>query len=182
MRILGIDPGSNATGFGLLDGVVGDLRHVVHGVVRPPRGAVTALRLAWIHRELASLIETHRPDLAVVEGTFVAASARSALVLGEARGAALAAAGQAGLVVAEYSAREIKQAVTGYGGAAKREVARMVGRLLALERPPVSDAADALAAAICHAHSQALPSNMRGRHAARRRGRRSPRFVVRSST
>jgi crossover junction endodeoxyribonuclease RuvC len=178
MRILGIDPGSQATGFGVIEGAAGALVHVSHGTLRAPRSAEISSRLATIYRGLREVIENHRPDTVVVERTFVAASPRSALVLGEARGAALAAAGEHGLVVTSYAAREIKQAVTGFGGAAKRDVQDMVRRLLTLERLPASDAADALAAAICHAHRGGLPEGV-GRRPVRRRGRRGGRFVVR---
>lgn len=177
MRILGIDPSSVATGFGLIDRADGALRHVAHGVLRPPRAAPLPERLAFLQRGLAEVIVTHRPDLGVVERVFVARSPRSALVLGQARGIALAALGLAGLPVHEVAPRQVKQAVVGEGGAEKRQVQLMVSRLLGLERAPATDAADALAAAICQAHAgrwAALgPLSRRGR------GRSASRFVVR---
>jgi len=159
MRILGIDPGSVATGYGIVERVSdGERRliHVAHGTIRPPRGAPIHQRLAVLHREIARVIADHSPDQAVVEQVFVAASARSALVLGQARGAALAALGQAGLPVAELAAREIKKAIVGTGGASKVQVQAMVTELLGLETRPASDAADALAGAICHGNANRL--------------------------
>jgi crossover junction endodeoxyribonuclease RuvC len=123
------------------------------------------------------VIRDHAPDGAVVEEVFVAASARSALVLGGARGVALAAAAAAGLPVFEYGPRAIKLAVAGSGAAAKPEIQRMVRALLRLEAVPAADAADALAAAICHVRGAGLPAGARGRRAGGRR--RAARFVVR---
>jgi len=185
MRILGIDPGSNATGYGVIDHAGGRLVHVAHGVLRPPRAASTPARLAMIHGALSEVIATHQPAVAVVEQVFVAASPRSALVLGQARGVALAALAAAELSVAEYSARQIKLAATGSGAAAKQDVQRMVQRLLGLDRAPASDAADALAAALCHANAGPLgaaalaASSAPGRSPIARRRRRAVRFVAR---
>jgi len=156
MRILGIDPGSNATGYGVVERVGGRLVHVDHGTLRPARGARLAERLASLHRDVAALVARHRPDVAAVEEVFVAASARSALVLGQARGAVLAALGTAAVPVSEYAARTVKQSVAGSGAADKRQVQGMVRRSLALEATPAADAADALAVAICHAHAARL--------------------------
>lgn len=181
MRILGIDPGSSATGFGVVERAGGKLRHVAHGVLRPPRSASLAEKLAWLQRGLVEVIAAHRPELAVVERVFVAASPRAALVLGQARGVALAALATAGLVVHEVAASEVKQAVVGVGSAQKRQVQYMVGRLLELARPPRADAADALAAAICHAHASRLGA-LRVSPRLRARPRASTRFVVRRVT
>jgi crossover junction endodeoxyribonuclease RuvC len=177
MRILGIDPGSLVTGYGVVERAGGGLRHVAHGTLAVPRGAALPARLAALHAALGQVIRDHAPDGAVVEQVFVAASARSALVLGEARGVALAAAAAAGLPVFEYGPRAIKLAVAGSGAAAKPEIQRMVRALLGLEVPPAADAADALAAAICHVRGAALPAGARGRRARGRR--RAGRFVVR---
>lgn len=171
MRILGIDPGSNTTGYGVLDDGEGRLAHVAHGTLCPQRGATLPFRLAELHRSVSDVIALHRPEVAVVERVFVAANVRSALVLGQARGVALAALAAAALPVAEYSAREIKLAATGSGAAAKRDVQTMMRRLLSLEATPPEDAADALAAALCHAH-QGPTSVLQG--AASRRQRRRP--------
>jgi len=156
MRILGIDPGSAATGYGIVEQSRGSIVHVAHGIVRPPRGAALGDRLAEIHAEISSIATRYAPDLAVVEKVFLAANPRSALVLGQARGAALAALAGAGLPVHELAAREVKKAVVGTGSADKRQVQAMVTRLLALTAPPASDAADALAVALCQARAGRL--------------------------
>nr|ADI21997.1 holliday junction resolvasome, endonuclease subunit [uncultured myxobacterium HF0200_01L06] len=158
MRIIGIDPGSVATGWGLVEIVEGRMRHVAHGTVRPPRGGSLASRLAFLHRGLLDVIERNEPDRAVVERVFVSRNPRSALVLGHARGTALAALGGFSIGVEELSAREIKQAVVGTGSASKSQVQGMVKKLLDLEAKPASDAADALAAAIGGAHRGRLPA------------------------
>ena len=178
MRILGIDPGSNATGYGVVESRGGKLIHVAHGVLRPQRGAGVAQRLEYLHRTVAEMIEGHAPDLVAVEQVFVDRSPRSALVLGQARGAVLAALGAAGLVVHEFSPSQVKQAVTGSGRATKDQVKRMVSRLLDIERVRASDAADALAVAIRCANGGRLEAA--GVSAApRRRRRATPRVSVR---
>jgi crossover junction endodeoxyribonuclease RuvC len=156
MRILGIDPGSSATGYGVVERRGSRLVHVAHGTVRLRRGATLAARLHDLHGAILEVVERHEPEVVAVEQVFVAASPRAALVLGQARGAVLCAVGAAGLGVAEYSATQIKQAVTGNGRAAKRQVQSMVRRLLDLDRIPASDAADALAVAIRHGHGGRL--------------------------
>jgi crossover junction endodeoxyribonuclease RuvC len=156
MLILGIDPGSTATGYGVVEGTRAGLRHVAHGIVRPKAGDPLASRLAHIHAEVLAVARAHAPELAVVERIFVAANPRSALVLGQARGVALAALAAAQVEVGEFAAREVKQAVVGNGNATKAQVQAMVMRLLALDVKPPTDAADALAIAICQAHSGRL--------------------------
>lgn len=178
MRILGIDPGSNVTGYGVVERDGGRLRHVAHGTLVLPRGGSVAARLAALHAALCGVIRDHAPDGVVVEQIFVSASARSALVLGEARGVVLAAVAGAGIPVFEYGARTIKLAVAGSGAAPKPEVQRMVCVLLALEPAPSEDAADALAAAICHVRGTGFPAAARGRRS-RRGSRRAGRFVTR---
>jgi crossover junction endodeoxyribonuclease RuvC len=184
LRILGIDPGSLVTGYGVVERRGADVHHVAHGTLRPPRTAPLAARLAALQAGLASVIAAHRPDLVVVEQVFVASNARAALVLGQARGAALAAAAAAGLAVEELSPQEVKRAVVGHGGAQKLQVQRMVQRLLALAAAPATDAADALAAALCRAHQSALVRLRAAVPPAKRRARRGraqprPRFVLR---
>lgn len=152
MRILGIDPGSATTGFGVVDHEDGCLVHVAHGTLRPARRRSLGARLLELLRDIEEVLGQHAPDVAVVEQVFVAASPRSALVLGQARGVVLAGLATGGIPVHEYDPRRIKQAVTGYGAASKDQIRRMVRRLLELDRTPASDPADALAAAICHAH------------------------------
>jgi crossover junction endodeoxyribonuclease RuvC len=153
MRILGIDPGSVATGFGVVGSEAGKLIHIAHGTLRPPPKSSPAERLHYLHQAICKVVLDHEPDTAVVEQVFVSASPRSALVLGQARGVALAAVGSSGQAVVEYSASRIKLAVTGSGKAGKAQVQNMVRRLLELDRAPARDAADALAAAICHANA-----------------------------
>lgn len=179
MRILGIDPGANATGFGVVEESGARVRHVAHGVLRPPRGASLTERLSLIHAGVLRIVQEHAPQLAAVERVFVAANSRSALVLGQARGVILAALGSAGVPVSELAAREIKQAVAGFGGAAKADVQAMVVRILGLEAKPPQDAADALAAAVCQAHAGKLASLGWGGGSQRRRARRSLRAVAR---
>jgi crossover junction endodeoxyribonuclease RuvC len=134
-----------------LDGA--KLHRVAGGVIRVGDGPL-ASRLAQIYAELAEVIVEIRPDSAALEAVFTARNPRSALLLGQARGAALAACGQAGLATAEYAPSQVKVAVTGHGGADKTQVQQMVRRLLALEGRRPADEADALAVAICHAHSR----------------------------
>lgn len=156
MRVLGVDPGSGATGFGLVERRGGRVLHLRHGVIRPPRDAALADRLAFLHRELHTLLAESAPGLAVVERVFVAANPRSALVLGQARGALLASLGAAGVPVRELGARHVKKAITGTGDADKRQMQTMVTRLLELEAPPPTDAADALALALTSVSTGAL--------------------------
>jgi crossover junction endodeoxyribonuclease RuvC len=182
LRILGIDPGSLVTGYGVVERRGAGVHHVAHGTLRAPRTAALAARLAAIQSALAGVIEAQRPDLVVVERVFVAANARAALVLGQARGAALAAAGAAGLAVEELSPQQVKRAVVGTGAAEKLQVQRMVQRLLGLAALPAADAADALAAALSRAHASALlpQGGAQPRRSLRSRGaRRAGRFVLR---
>jgi len=150
----------------VIDRIGGELHWVAHGVLRPRRTASLPVRLAGLAADLAALVERYRPDVASVEGVFVSASPRSALVLGQARGAVLTALGTASVPLAEHAPARIKQAVSGSGRAAKDQMQRAVRRLLALQKPPPADAADALAAAICHAQAgvlEALPRPRRRR-------------------
>lgn len=156
MRILGIDPGSRATGWGLVAFEAGRSARLAGGVIRPPQGAL-AHRLATLFRELSGLIDEAQPDAAALETVFSSRNARAALLLGHARGVALLACGMAGLAPAEYAPVQVKSAVVGYGGASKHQVQHMVQQLLALPRTPPSDEADALAVAICHAHTARRP-------------------------
>jgi crossover junction endodeoxyribonuclease RuvC len=179
MRVLGIDPGSSVTGYGVVERVGSRVLHVAHGTVRPPRSAPLPERLAALHAGIARAIELHRPDVAAVERVFAGRSVRAALVLGQARGVALAAAAAAGLAVAEYAAPEIKQAVVGTGAAEKRQVQAMVRRLLSLADTPALDAADALAAALCHAHRGPLAAFAARLGRTRPQARARTRWVVR---
>jgi len=156
IRIFGIDPGSAATGWGVVDCAGVRLSYVASGVVRPGRKAAHAQKLVEIFDRLSALIRAHAPDEAAVEETFVNASPRDALILGQARGAALLAPAAAGLAVAEYAANTVKKSVVGQGHADKRQVQAMVRVLLpqsgAGDGALAADAADALAVAVCHAH------------------------------
>jgi crossover junction endodeoxyribonuclease RuvC len=155
VRILGIDPGLQVTGFGVIDQQGGRLAYVASGRVRSGRGALDA-RLKTLLDGLNQVIAEHAPEVAVVEKVFVNVNPQATLALGQARGAAVCAAVLAGLPVAEYTALQVKQAVVGNGQAKKDQVQHMVKRLLALAGDPSTDAADALACAICHAHGARL--------------------------
>lgn len=153
MRILGIDPGSRFTGYGVID-VQGDrVRPVAQGVIRAGSGEFTE-RLGIIFEGIRQVIDEHAPTEVAVETVFVSRNAASALKLGQARGAAVCAAISRGLPVAEYSPRSVKQAIVGRGGADKVQVQHMVCVLLQLGEAPAEDAADALAVALCHQHTQ----------------------------
>lgn len=159
MRILGIDPGSRFTGYGVIE-VEGDRATLVrHGVIRTGDGAFTE-RLGVIFEGLRELISECRPTAVAVENVFVSRNAASALKLGQARGAAVCAAISMGLPVAEYSPRSVKQAIVGRGGADKVQVQHMVCVLLRLQETPPEDAADALAVALCHQHTQQTAERM----------------------
>lgn len=154
--ILGIDPGSRKTGFGLLDVQAGKTRYLSSGIIKLPVDEPLAPRLKVLFAALNELIDEYQPTEAVIEQVFMARSADSALKLGQARGAAMTACVSRDLVLHEYSARQIKQAVVGTGGAAKEQVQHMVKTLLGLPAAPREDAADALACALCHVHGQNL--------------------------
>ena len=161
MRVFGIDPGSERTGYGCVETDGRRHRLVVCGAVAAQTGDDFPARLARIHRELSQLIATCRPDCVAIENVFYATNVRSALKLGHARGVAMLAAVEAGCPVAEYTPTEVKRAVVGYGRAEKTQVQQMVKLLLGLDRAPSPhDAADALAVAICHVHEHALTSRL----------------------
>jgi crossover junction endodeoxyribonuclease RuvC len=156
VRIFGIDPGSERTGYGCVETDGRRHRLVVCGAIAVPPVDPFPLRLARIHHELVALLASCRPDAVAIENLFHAANVRSALKLGHARGVAMLAAVETGCPVIEYTPAEIKRAVVGYGRADKHQVQQMIKLLLALDRPPSPhDAADALAVAICHLHSMA---------------------------
>lgn len=151
-RILGIDPGSRVTGYGVVDVHGGQLGFVACGTVRTNQKFPFAHRLNEIFEGVNEVIRIHDPGVAAVEDVFLASNPRSALKLGHARGAAVVAAMQNGLAVHDYSPRAVKQAVVGYGQAEKGQVQHMVRVILGLSGDPSADAADALAVAICHAN------------------------------
>ncbi len=162
MLILGVDPGTAITGYGLLQSdeesaastLQSNLVVIDYGAITTPASWDMPRRLQHIYQELAALIAKHHPTDAVVEKLFFSKNVRTALSVGQARGVALLAAAQAGLVIHEYTPLQIKQSVVGYGRAEKMQIQQMVKILLQLESiPQPDDAADALAVAICHAHS-----------------------------
>ncbi|MEQ1709519.1 MAG: crossover junction endodeoxyribonuclease RuvC [Terricaulis sp.] len=149
--ILGIDPGLNRCGWGLVASEGARLSHVAHGIVAPKSQQQLASRLLFLFEELGAVIDQHNPHEVAVEETFVNSNARAALALGQARGVALAAAARRGVVVAEYSPATIKKAIVGSGSADKTQIAFMVRRLLPTAGDVTADAADALGVALCHA-------------------------------
>lgn len=156
IRILGIDPGLNHTGFGFVDFVPGHFTRVASGVLDVPGGEL-AERLGYIFEKLSDLIALHKPEVAAIEKTFLNTNAQSSMLLSHARGAAMCAVAQHKISCKEISTREIKKAVTGYGAADKDQVQGMVVRHLHLEENSLrSDEADALAAAICYGSSSIL--------------------------
>jgi crossover junction endodeoxyribonuclease RuvC len=150
VRVLGIDPGSQCTGYGVVDVAGPRLQYIASGVIRTPTGDL-AVRLCEIFTCMRSIVAQYQPHEIAIERVFVNRNPDSALKLGQARGAAICATAEAHAEVFEYATREIKQAVVGTGGAEKAQVQLMMRSLLKLDRPVASDAADALAAAVCHA-------------------------------
>ena len=152
MRVLGIDPGSRNTGLGVVDANGRDITLVEFRTIRMGSEPL-AQRLGRIFEGVGEIIHQARPDMVAVEQVFVSNNARSALILGQARGAAICAAVQAGVEVSEYSALQVKQSVVGTGSARKEQVQHMVRAILELPGAPAPDAADALAIAICHVNT-----------------------------
>jgi crossover junction endodeoxyribonuclease RuvC len=152
VKVIGIDPGTASCGFGIVHEKDGRLRAIDHGWWRTPAAERLELRLKTIFDGVAGLIAAHQPDAVALEESFVGADARTALSVGQARGAVMVAAASAGVECAEYAPARVKQLVCGYGRADKQQVQKMVTAILFLEAPPTpSHAADALAVAICHA-------------------------------
>lgn len=156
-RILGIDPGLRMTGFGVIEMQGQTLRYIASGCIKSDGNQRLPERLHTLYAGITEIIATYKPDIAAVEQVFSNVNPQSTLLLGQARGAAITALVAQRLPVSEYTALQVKQSVVGHGKAAKQQVAHMVMRLLSLPGEPGSDAADALACAICHAHgSQGL--------------------------
>jgi len=153
--VVGIDPGTAITGYGIIrEQENGDLEWVSHGVVKTPSDWDEPRRLLVLYKKLNEIFTSYKPDCCAVEKLFFQKNVKTAIQVGQGRGAALIAAAEAGLTVGEYTPLEIKQAVVGYGNADKQQVQKMVKVLLNLkEIPKPDDAADALAVAICHLHS-----------------------------
>ena len=150
--ILGIDPGSRITGFGVVQMQGNRTEYIACGCIRVKEG-ILSVKLKQIFDCICEVVEEYKPDEAAIEQVFMAKNADSALKLGQARGAAMVAMASHALVVAEYSARQVKQSVVGTGGADKSQVQHMVTQLLSLNAAPQADAADGLAVAICHGHA-----------------------------
>lgn len=166
--ILGIDPGSRITGFGVIKSVNRQLSYVGSGCIRTSEGQLSD-RLLQIFNGICELMEQYQPNEVAIEEVFMHQNPSSALKLGHARGVAMVACASHRINVSEYSPREIKQAVAGYGAAEKIQVKHMVIQLLQLNAPPQSDAADALAIAICHSYRANNPGIIASRPRQRRR-------------
>jgi len=160
-RIIGIDPGSRRTGYGVIDVVGSKISYVTSGIIRLPEGSLPE-RLNIIYDGVSQIIGQYQPEEMSIEEVFVATNAGSALKLGQARGAAIVAGVQAQLPVGEYSARSVKKSVVGTGAADKSQVQMMIVQMLRLSQSPAEDAADALAVAICHAHIRLTNGSLAG--------------------
>lgn len=157
MRVIGIDPGTAITGWGVVEGDGNDLKMVAAGVVTTAAGTPLPQRLQIIYSDLTALIKEWQPETSAIEELFFSKNAKTALTVGHGRGVAMLALANANLSITEYKPLEVKQAVTGHGGADKKQIQQMVKLLLSLEDiPRPDDAADALAIAICHVHSARL--------------------------
>ena len=151
--ILGIDPGSRCTGYGLIHSEKQKIKPIAFGIIRLPEKSLGE-RLFKIYQKLAEVVQTYQPDTCSIEQVFMHRNVQAALKLGQARGAALVAVSSESIPVVEYSPREIKQALVGYGNAEKKQVQHMAGAILSIREKIPPDAADALAVAICYAHQQ----------------------------
>lgn len=152
MRILGIDPGSRVTGYGVIEKQDNYLRHVIHGEVKPRKDSLLSDVLISIYQQLSALIEQATPDAIAIENIFYGKNVRSLIKQAQVRGVVIFAGASQNIPIFEYSPLEVKQAVVGYGRAEKRQVQVMVKAILKLSVLPPADAADALAVAICHAN------------------------------
>nr|MDT0253810.1 crossover junction endodeoxyribonuclease RuvC [Endozoicomonas sp.] len=171
--LLGIDPGSRITGYGVIEEIGSHCKYVASGCIRMKDGPLPE-RLLQIFQGINTVIEMYCPQSVGIEQVFMSKNADSALKLGQARGAAIVAAVNHGLEVSEYSARQVKQSVVGTGAADKSQVQHMVMSILKLDKTPQADAADALAVALCHSHTRASLVRMAGAT-----GRRNRRLVSR---
>ncbi len=160
MLVIGIDPGTARTGYGLVrETSEGELQTIAYGVIETPAHTPAELRLLQLHTEIQQLLLLHQPDSGAVEKLFFQRNVTTAIAVGQARGVIMLALAQAGIPIGEYNPMNIKQAVAGYGGAQKQQVQQMVTALLRLDQiPQPDDAADALAVAICHLHSSRMQS------------------------
>lgn len=159
MRIIGIDPGTLTLGYGIIDEVSGEIKHVACGALTAPSNMPLSDRLYKIYKELAKVITKYNPDAAAIEEPFVAKNARSAIAVGQAIGAATIAVSESGIPLHHYTPTQVKQSVTSYGRSGKDQVSEMVCVILNLPEPPQpADAADALAVAVCHTQAQHVSS------------------------
>jgi crossover junction endodeoxyribonuclease RuvC len=171
MVVLGIDPGTASTGYGVVASAGSRLRALEEGVIRTRPGVPLERRLADIHARVGELLDAHSPEAIAIEELYFGANARTAFAVGQARGAVLLAAGQRGVASRSYTPQQVKAAVCGHGRAGKDQVARMVARLLGLPYPPSPDhAADALAVAICELNRAPLAGALASAGAPRRGG------------
>jgi crossover junction endodeoxyribonuclease RuvC len=154
MRILGIDASLRSSGLGVIESRAGGLHAVEYGLVKNPAARPHSECLRRLHEEVSAVLAHTRPDAAALEGGFFFKNAKTAMILGEVRGVVIAACAAGGVPVYEYSPRLVKQALTGFGGAQKDQVSKMVMSILGLKEKPQEDTADALAIAICHANNQ----------------------------
>lgn len=152
-RIVGIDPGSRITGYGIIQVQGNRYTHVASGTINMSKTCTAAEKLKTIYKGLREILTLHNPSHAAIEQVFVQHNVRSALILGQARGAALVALAEHNIPIGEFTARQVKQAVVGYGNADKKQIQHMVRCLLNLQHTPTVDAADALAIALCQANS-----------------------------
>ena len=148
--VIGVDPSLRGTGYGVIEAGKPSMRALAHGTIRCPAGWARSRCLVKISQTLRDIVAQHRPTVCAVEGLFFAQNLQTALIMGEARGAALVVLAETGLEIFEIAPRKVKQAIVGYGAAQKSAVAKMVQRLLNLHEPPAPDAADALAIALTH--------------------------------
>jgi crossover junction endodeoxyribonuclease RuvC len=175
MLVLGIDPGTASTGYGVATGAGMRLERVDHGVIETRPGVPAERRLAMIHARVAELLDAHRPDAVAVEELYFGANVQTAFAVGQARGVVLLAAGQRGISVRSYTPQQVKAAVCGNGRADKEQVGRMVAQLLRLTAIPTPDhAADALAVAVCELNRAPLAQALTGAAAVRTGGRGRP--------
>jgi crossover junction endodeoxyribonuclease RuvC len=157
MLVLGVDPGTYKTGIGLVSSENGDMVIKYSDVLSPPRSASLADRLAWIHDHMIQIIDDLKPSVVAIEQPFVSRNVKAAMAVGQAQAVAMIAASHRGIPIVNYSPREIKKAVTDYGGSSKEQVQDMVGVLLGISEPlEPSDRADALAVAICHINNSMM--------------------------
>ncbi|MFH1831034.1 MAG: crossover junction endodeoxyribonuclease RuvC [Pseudomonadota bacterium] len=161
MRVLGIDPGSNITGYGILENKGGVMRHIDNGSIAPRAKLSFPKRLSIIYDELTELIERFCPNAVAIENVFVAKNVRSSLILGHVRGVAMLAAASSGIEIGEYTPAQVKIAITGSGRASKEQIQSMVRAILRLPETACEDASDALAVAICHCNSTALRNKIK---------------------